>query len=344
MNVVMLIPTGIGCAIGGHAGDANPVARLLAGVCDNLLLHPNVVNASDLNEMPDNSWYVEGSMLDRFLNNEFNIYKPKSNKILVVSNDSLEPTTRNSIEASMYTLGTTIESITLKTPLEMKGVISNNRASGKIKGADLLIKQVSSSGIKFDALAIHSKVLVDNKTAKDYLMCGGINPYGAVEAILSKYIGKVLNKPCAHAPVEELDEPYNGLSYAPRMSASIISSCYLNSVLKGLHKAPRITHLNKFNSLNVEDIDCLVTPINCFGTPHKLCLERDIPIIAVRENTTTLNVKTPDEFTVVSNYLEAAGMITAISQGLNLQSLTTKNLSLIEFYKTNKDNGHGCSC
>ena len=35
-NAVMLIPTGVDCAIGGHAGDATPAARLLAYVCDHL--------------------------------------------------------------------------------------------------------------------------------------------------------------------------------------------------------------------------------------------------------------------------------------------------------------------
>ena len=45
-NTVLLIPTGVGAEIGGHAGDAGPVARLLAEVCDTVVLHPNVVNAS----------------------------------------------------------------------------------------------------------------------------------------------------------------------------------------------------------------------------------------------------------------------------------------------------------
>ena len=70
MNVVLIIPTGVGAEIGGHAGDGNPVAKLLAAVCDKLILHPNVVNASDINEMPENCLYVEGSMLDRFLREE----------------------------------------------------------------------------------------------------------------------------------------------------------------------------------------------------------------------------------------------------------------------------------
>lgn len=29
-------------------GDGNPAAKLLAAVCDELIVHPNVVNASDL--------------------------------------------------------------------------------------------------------------------------------------------------------------------------------------------------------------------------------------------------------------------------------------------------------
>ena len=51
MNVVMIIPTGIGCEIGGHAGDATPAAKLLASVCDKLIIHPNVVNASDKEDL-----------------------------------------------------------------------------------------------------------------------------------------------------------------------------------------------------------------------------------------------------------------------------------------------------
>ena len=59
-NTVFIVPTGIGAEIGGHAGDATPAARVLAAACDNLITHPNVVNASDLNEMPENTLYVEG--------------------------------------------------------------------------------------------------------------------------------------------------------------------------------------------------------------------------------------------------------------------------------------------
>ena len=40
LPVLMLVPTGIGCEIGGYAGDALPSARLLAAASDCLITHP----------------------------------------------------------------------------------------------------------------------------------------------------------------------------------------------------------------------------------------------------------------------------------------------------------------
>ncbi|MCK5606476.1 DUF3326 domain-containing protein, partial [Candidatus Pacearchaeota archaeon] len=34
MNTVFIVPTGIGCKIGGHAGDATPAFKLIASVSD----------------------------------------------------------------------------------------------------------------------------------------------------------------------------------------------------------------------------------------------------------------------------------------------------------------------
>ena len=39
-NVVVLVPTGIGAEIGGHAGDAGPVAALIANSCDSVITPP----------------------------------------------------------------------------------------------------------------------------------------------------------------------------------------------------------------------------------------------------------------------------------------------------------------
>jgi hypothetical protein len=104
MNVVMIIPTGIGCEIGGHCGDGNAPARLLGACCDHLVLHPNVVNASDINEMPENTLYVEGNHLDRFLQGKLFLQKVKSNKVLVVVNKA-DYQSINAVSAARTTIG-----------------------------------------------------------------------------------------------------------------------------------------------------------------------------------------------------------------------------------------------
>ena len=48
MPTLMLVPTGIGCDIGGYAGDALPSARLLAAASGCLITHPNVMNGASL--------------------------------------------------------------------------------------------------------------------------------------------------------------------------------------------------------------------------------------------------------------------------------------------------------
>lgn len=119
MNVVMIIPTGIGAEIGGHAGDGTAAARLLASVSDILIVHPNVVNASDINEMTSNMWYVEGSILDRFLSNEVNLKPVKVNKILVATNPPIDHNLVNSVSAARATLGLDASIVVLNTPLRM---------------------------------------------------------------------------------------------------------------------------------------------------------------------------------------------------------------------------------
>ena len=52
MPTLMLVPTGIGCAIGGYAGDALPSARLLAAASGCLITHPNVLNGCLLYTSP----------------------------------------------------------------------------------------------------------------------------------------------------------------------------------------------------------------------------------------------------------------------------------------------------
>ena len=317
---VLIIPTGIGAEIGGHAGDGNPVAKLIASCCNKLITHPNVVNASDINEMTENTLYVEGSILDRFLEAKIELEEVKSNSILVVANQPLGNDTTNAVSAARATIGIDAEIMILETPLKMVAKLENGVATGDVTGWRELIDQTKQ--FEFDALAIHTPIEVERDVELNYYKNGGINPWGGVEAKTSKLIANELNKPVAHAPLENVSPEDKELYFIfnkvidPRLAAEAISTCYLHSVLKGLFKAPRIG-----NGISVREVDFLITPINCVGRPHEACLKRDIPIIAVKENKTCLNDEMPDEFIIVENYLEAVGIVQAMKIGISPKSV-----------------------
>lgn len=319
MNTVMIIPTGIGCELGGHAGDANPVAKLLGSVSDILFVHPNVVNASDINEMPSNALYVEGSILDRFLEGEIELEPVKNNKILLAVNSPICNETINAVSAARVTLGADVEIIELKTKLKMRATFkANGKAGGVVTGWKELVEQIKD--YNFDALAITSYIDVPKEIALDYLKNGGVNPWGGIEAIASRLIATVLNKPVAHAPRDTNENAwikYYQETVDPRMAPEMLSVAFLQSVFKGLHKAPRIG-----NGLSVNDVDVLVSPYGCWGRPHEACYKKGIPIIIVKENKTILNETIPKKVIFVENYLEATGIIKMMELGMTRESVT----------------------
>lgn len=321
MNIVLVVPTGTGAKIGGHAGDANPVCKLLASLSDTLVTHPNVVNASDINEMPDNVFYVEGSILDRFLNGEFFLKQPLQNKILVVVNNPCRNDTYNAVQAATVTIGIDTNIVELKTPLRMVATFEDGIATGEVTGWQELAEQVTE--IDYDALAIHTPIEVPRETALSYYRTGGVNPWGGVEAKASKLIATILNKPVAHAPLEntpqEDTELYNIMNEVvdSRIAPEAISFCYLHCVLKGLNRAPRIST----DGLSVRDIDVMVSPNSCYGKPHEACLEKGIPVIVVRENNTICGKQPHSKFTYVENYWEAAGVISCMKAGIKKESV-----------------------
>lgn len=321
MNVVLIVPTGIGAEIGGHAGDALPVAKLIGECCDKLITHPNVVNASDINEMPPNTRYVEGSILDRFLRNEIFLKEIFYNKILLVVNKPIIPDTINAMNAARLTIGADIQIVGLDTELKMTGFYKDGVADGKVDGWMELCKQVED--YEYDALAIQTDIKVDKETKLWYVRNGGVNPWGGVEALASKLIADKLDKPVAHSPFIDWslqeDDLFDFFEIVdPRIAAEMISVTYLHCIFKGLHKAPRVDYES---GLSVNDIDFLITPINCVGEPHYACMKAGIPIIAVRENKTVLNDEMPDSFIIVDNYMEAAGLLMAYKAGIHRDSV-----------------------
>ncbi len=326
MNVVMIIPTGLGCSIGGHAGDATPAAKMLAQGCNKLILHPNVVNASDINEMPPNALYVEGSILDRFLEGAIELREVRQNRILVAVNPPLKPEIVNAVNAAKATVGIDAEFLVLEEPLVMNGFVRNGIATGDSSGVPALVDQVRKHD--FDALAVASPFTVPKGPALDYFRATGpsVNPWGGIEARVSRRIATSLGKPVAHAPIEcddtkgdpELMELLYREVVVPRKAAEVCSSCYIHCVLKGLHRAPRIGA-----GISRESVGALVSPYGCLGRPHIACLEAGIPVIAVLENRTALN-ETDLRIHYVENYLEAAGLLCCLRAGVSAQSVRSE--------------------
>lgn len=325
MNVVFIVPTGIGAEIGGHSGDATPAAKLIASLCDKLFIHPNVVNASDLNEMTENMLYVEGSILDRFLEGTVGLEEVYSNRTLLAVNE-IKPEIVNAASAARATMGADIRILELRTPLMMVADVHKGIASGNIYNLKEAIGQIERHD--FDVLVVNTPIETNPNLVREYLTGeGGTNLWGGVEAMLSRGMSEELDKPVFHAPVENSDvlKTLNEM-VDPRKAAEMVSVCYLHCCLKGAHTAPRISMSlytdHRPSGFHREDINFMVSPIDVWGRPHEACAKAGIPIIAVEENRTVLeNKMLPSSVIVVENYLEAAGVISAKKAGVSLSSV-----------------------
>jgi hypothetical protein len=335
-NVAMLVPTGIGAAIGGHAGDATPVAQLLASVCDNLIIHPNVVNASDINEMPGNALYVEGSVLCRLLMGTVGIQPVRSNRVLVLLHPHADRVFTdlavNAVNAarSSYGLNCPIL-IEMDRPLVMSpDYTESERAAGSVEGFGNLFDLLDKYRGEYDAVAIASVISTPLHYYSDYFWSDGdiVNPWGGVESMLTHTISSLYNLPSAHAPMLEsqavLDIETGVVD--PRMAAEVISVSFLQCVLKGLQRSPKIITdteaMQGSGILTARDISCLVIPDGCLGLPTLAALEQGIQVIAVRENRNLMKNDlealpwASGQLHVVENYWEAAGVLSAIRTGI----------------------------
>ena len=185
-NAVFLVPTGIGAEIGGHAGDAAPVVRLLATTCDNLITHPNAVNASDINEIPGNGLYVEGSVICRVIMGTAGLQPVRSNRILSVIEEHHEPSfirdAINAINASRASCGyNCVRVVVLDRPISMKPLYTiSGRAAGRIENLEHLFGKLDQFRGEYDALSLSSVIQVPFDFHSDYFTSDGrmVNPWG----------------------------------------------------------------------------------------------------------------------------------------------------------------------
>jgi hypothetical protein len=340
-NVVFLVPTGINASIGGHAGDAGPVARLLASVSDTLVLHPNVVNASDINEMPENALYVEGSVICRLLMGTVGLRRVRKNRVLVVIDRHDEVAYSNAainaVNAARACYGFDCSQIiVLDPPVRLVSeYTSTGRAAGCVNNLRDFLDGIRPYLTEADAIAVSSVITVPPEFHQDYFDSAGsmVNPWGGVEAIFTHALSLLLDRPSAHSPMiesEEIESIDPGI-VDPRMAAEAVSLTFLQSILKGLKSSPHIEsnpEAMKFPScVTARDISCLVIPDGCLGLPVLAALKQGIPVIAVRDSSHLMSNDlaslpwAPGQFCTVENYLEAAGVLCAIRSGLVLDSV-----------------------
>ena len=340
-NAVLIVPTGIGAEIGGHAGDATPAARLLAGVCDLLITNPNVVNGSDINEIPENGLYVEGSVLSRFLLGSVGLRQVRSNRVLVIvdshSDRAFVEAVVNSVSAARSSYGLRCAGVVeLDPPMRLEAHYApSGRATGRASGLDALWRALDIYRERYDAVALSSVISVPKHYHMDYFTSDGevVNPWGGVEALLTHSASTAYDVQSAHSPMLESREVSNldpGI-VDPRMAAEIVSVAFFQSVLKGLHRSPRIVtdreDMREPGVLTAANVSCVVLPEGCLGLPTLAALEQGIPVIAVRENRNLMRNDlealpwAPEQLYVVENYWEAAGVMAALKSGIAPESV-----------------------
>ncbi|MCI0419791.1 MAG: DUF3326 domain-containing protein [Acidobacteria bacterium] len=336
--ILSIIPTGVGCDIGGYAGDAAPATSLLASTADYLITNPNAVNASDFIKLDDNVVYTEGFSIDLFCQGLVNLYRPYSNRVgLIIEKTGTDGLAAvfNILNAVRATHGVDITDYVI-TDRPIGGRCVENQSGGFVGTIDNpgvlfeACEKLTARGVNAIAVTSHIQDLPEENYAKHF--AGEYpNPVGGVEAVISHLITRRYQLPSAHGPllnIKQLDLMHGVVD--ARGAGEMASVSGLACVLIGLQRAPQIKarpNTRVADILNINNLLAVVTPAGCLGGIPVLSTRKyDIPVIAVRENQTILNV-TQSEVRLngvieVRNYAEAAGIVLALKKGISLGSIS----------------------
>ena len=313
-----IVPTGIGAAIGGYAGDASVWARKFADV-SSLIVNPNVVNAGGFSGITENMFYVEGYSLNSFFKGEINLKPSKNNKIGIVFDKSIPKDVLNvhinTINAvkTVYGVNVTGYEITQEDVGVEFFMTDFGTSVGKVKNIETLkssAKKLLEQGA--DAIALVCMFDDPEDDNPDYANGSGADPVGGVEAILSHYISKELKVPCAHSPAFA-DYSISSDIVNPKAASEYITPTFLPCIMLGLSNAPLIG-----GDINISQLDYLVMPYDALGSvPVYEAIKRNIPVFAVKENTTVLNVTNEnlhksDKITVVETYEKCLDLVKSL--------------------------------
>ena len=334
MPTLMLVPTGIGCAIGGYAGDALPSARLLAAASGCLITHPNVLNGASLYWSDPRIHYVEGYGLDRFAAGEWLLRPVRRQRIGLLLDAGIEPELAQRqiqlAEACRATLGLEIGPV-LSTDVPL-GVHLEQGASGASWGSlerpDALLRageRLRNAGATAIAVVARFPEDTESEELAAYRQGSGVDALAGAEAVISHLLVRHLQIPCAHAPAMEPLPLETQLD--PRAAGEELGYTFLACVLVGLSRAPDlVTGERQPDDLQAAHLGAVVVPEGALGGEAVLaCAERNLPVIAVA-NPSVLSVGSQalglsDNVVHARTYSEAAGLVLALREGLSLASL-----------------------
>lgn len=335
--VVSVIPTGIGCELGGYAGDAAPATNLLAAVGDYLVTNPNAVNASNFISMAENVLYTEGLCIDLLMKGTIDLHIPYANRIgLVIEKSGAEQLdiVFNIVNSVRAIYGVDIHDyIITDQPIGSRCVENSSGAFvGTVDRPDVVLEacdRLIRNGCNAIAITTNIQDLPPESYVKHFI--GEYpNPLGGVEAVISHLIVNQLQVPAAHAPMincKEL-ELEHGIVDA-RGAGEMSSVSGLACTLIGLRRAPQISSQHSFHPadvINVRNVLAVVSPASALGgIPTIYASKHGIPIVAVRENGTIMGVPAEriglKNVIEADNYVEAAGVLLALKAGIHLQSV-----------------------
>jgi Protein of unknown function (DUF3326) len=347
-TAVLIVPTGIGAAIGGYAGDALPVARAFAQVVDCLITHPNVLNGAQLYWTLPNALYVEGYGLDQFATGQWGLRPVHQNPIGLVLDQGIELELRlrhlQAADAVRATLGLLLtDYVVTDAPL---GVELRTAASGAtwgtIQNPGSLLRAVEKSITEAGARAIAVVARFPDDTGSEalqqYRYGQGVDPLAGAEAVISHLVVRTFQIPCAHAPA--LSPLPLDPQLSPRSAAEELGYTFLPCVLVGLNRAPQFVTGGPFQLADIwaDQVDAIVVPDTACGGSAVLSFSQSpTQIITVKENKTRMNV-TPKQLGIqslrVNSYLEAVGAIVAHRNGISMAALSSDLLPIRSLPKT----------
>jgi hypothetical protein len=349
-TVMFIVPTGIGAAIGGYAGDALPVAKAMAQVADRLITHPNVMNGASLYWSLPNALYVEGYGLDQFAAGSWGLRPVHQNRVGLVLDQAIEPDLRlrhlQVADAARATLGLSLtDYVVTDAPLGVELRTADSGATwGTIQNPGSLLRAVEKllTQAKAEAVAIVARFPDDPGTEAlmQYRHGQGVDPLAGAEAVISHLVVRTFQIPCAHAPA--LSPLPIDPTLSPRSAAEELGYTFLPCVLVGLSRAPQFVVSREATcpaeTIWANAVDALVIPASACGGSAVLSLSQTpTQIITVQENQTSLNVPAEAlgiETIAVHSYLEALGVLVAHRAGLNPDSLRSQIPNLQECLET----------